>query len=92
MEENFNDLHTSIKKLEGSVLSLEKTVKKQTSFKRIFALSLVHGFGTAAGATVIFGLILALVLQVIKSIDYVPIINNLLSSQAIESVISKFTQ
>jgi len=35
---------------------------------------------------------LALLVKTISSIDYVPIINNLMSSEAIESFIAKFTQ
>ena len=92
MEENNTNLQDSILKLEKSISSSEEYERKQTSFGRIFTLALVRGFGTAVGATVIFGLILASIIQIVRSIDYVPIINNLLSSQAIESVINKFTQ
>ena len=92
MIENNKDLQKSISSLEESILKLEKKVQRQTSFRRNFALSLVRGFGTAVGATVIFGLAIAFTIQAVRSIDYVPIMNNLLNSQAIENVINKFTQ
>ena len=92
MVENYNKLKQSITNLEKSISKLEKRVAKQTSFKRNFTMSLVRGFGGAIGATVIFGLALALIIQIVRSIDYVPIINNILSSQAIESVIDRFTK
>ena len=92
MEENISGLQNSIDELDKSVSFLGEQVRRQNSYKRNFALSLLRGFSTAVGATVIFGLILASVVQAVRSIDYVPIINNLLSSEAIESVINKFTQ
>lgn len=91
MEENNQSLQQSINNLEKSVSSLEQVIKKQNSVRHSVALSLLRGFTTALGATVIFGISLALVIQIVRSIDYVPIINNILSSQAIESVINGFT-
>ena len=92
MPETNDRLQKSILSLEKSISNLEKRVQKQTSFRRNFAMSLVRGFGGAIGATVIFGLALALVIQIVRSINYVPLINNILNSQAIESVINRFTQ
>lgn len=92
MEENNLDLDNSIASLERSVERLEKKVIQVTSYKRVFFISLLHGFGTAVGATFIFGIIIASLVQAAKTIDYVPIINNLLNSQAIEAIINNFTQ
>jgi hypothetical protein len=92
MIENNDEFLKSIAQLEESVSSLEKKVKKQISFRRNFILAMVRGFGSVVGATVVFGLILAAIIQIVRGIDYVPIINNMLNSQAIENVINKFTQ
>ncbi len=92
MQENIGDLQASIDKLEKSVSFLGEQVRRQNSYRRNASLSLVRGFSTAVGATVIFGVILASLLQIVRSIDYVPIVNNLMSSEAIESIINKFTQ
>ena len=90
--DQLQSLQQSILKLEESISRLEEKVRRQTSLRRNFTLSLVKGLGSAVGATVIFALMLASVVQVIRSIDYVPIINNILSSQAIEDVVNRFTQ
>ncbi|NCO12095.1 MAG: hypothetical protein COZ34_00910 [Candidatus Pacebacteria bacterium CG_4_10_14_3_um_filter_34_15] len=92
MKESISDLQTSINELEKSVSFLGEQIRKQNSYRRNVSLSVVRGFSTAVGATVIFGVILALLVKTISSIDYVPIINNLMSSEAIESFIAKFTQ
>lgn len=78
--------------LETKITELTGQLKLQNSFKRNFLQSIVRGFGTALGATAVFGLVLALLFQVIRSIDYVPILNGFLSSQAVEDVIRRFTQ
>ncbi len=78
--------------LEEKIQQLTKQVKLQNSYKRNFTVGVVRGFGSALGATVVFGLVLAFVFQIIRSIDYVPVLNNILNSQAIEELIRKFTQ
>lgn len=71
---------------------LVRELEKQNSIARNFLIGIVRGFGTAIGATVVFGLVLAGFFQAIKSIDYVPILNTILSSQAVEELIHRFTQ
>lgn len=78
--------------LETKIAELTRQIKLQNSVRRNFLLSIVRGFGTALGATAVFGLVFALLFQVIRSIDYVPLLNNVLSSQAVEEVIRRFTQ
>ena len=78
--------------LEQKIEELTKQIKLQTSFKRNFLIAVLRGFATALGATVVFGIALALVFQLVRSIDYVPILNNILNSSAIEEVIYRFTQ
>lgn len=78
--------------LEQKIEELTRQIKLQTSFKRNFLMAVLRGFATALGATVVFALALALVFQLVRSIDYVPILNNVLNSSAIEEVIHRFTQ
>jgi len=88
-EENFGQ---SISNLEKSISSLEENIKKQTSLSRNFTISLVRGLGGAIGATVIFSIVFAFSIKVIQSIDYVPLLNNILSSKAIEDIVSNFAK
>ncbi|MBP7842664.1 hypothetical protein KA017_01535 [Candidatus Woesebacteria bacterium] len=77
--------------LEDKIQQLTKQVKLQNSYKRNFSIGIIRGFGSAIGATVVFGLVLAIFFQVVRSIDYVPILNTILNSQAIEELIRRFT-
>jgi len=78
--------------LEKKITELTKQIQMQNSFRRNFVIAVVRGLGSAIGATVVFGLGLAILFQIVRSIDYVPILNNILNSNAIEEVIHKFTQ
>ncbi len=78
--------------LEDKIQELTKQIKLQNSYKRNFSVVVVRGLGSAIGATFVFGLVLAGLFQVIKSVDYVPVLNNILNSQAIEELIRRFTQ
>jgi hypothetical protein len=80
------------KNLEQKIVELTKQIELQNSIKRSFLISILRGFATALGATVIFGIAIALVFQLVRSIDYVPLLNNILDSAAIEELIHRFTQ
>lgn len=80
------------KNLEQEIKELSQHMKLQNSLRRNFVISIVRGFGSALGATVVFGLVIAFLFQIVRSIDYVPILNGILNSQAIEEVIKRFTQ
>lgn len=78
--------------LEQKIQALTKQIEKQNSFKRNFFISIFRGLGGAIGATIIFGIGIAVIIQITRSIDYVPILNNILNSKAIESIINRFIQ
>ncbi len=90
MNDKEAELQRSLLKLEKSISKLDARVKRQTSFRRNFIMALLHGFAGAVGATIIFGLSIVLLVRIVRSIDYVPIINNIVNSQAVETVINKF--
>lgn len=77
--------------LEKKIEELTKQIKRQNSLRRNFLISVLKGFAGALGATVVFGIAVALVFQIVRSIDYVPILNNILNSMAIEEFILRFT-
>ena len=77
--------------LEDKIQELTKQIQLQNSYKRNFMMGIIRGFGAAVGATVVFGLALAILFQIVRTIDYVPVLNNILNSQAIEELIRRFT-
>ena len=79
------------KELEEMIDALTKQITIQNSLQRNLLVAVARGFASAIGATVVFGLVLAGLFQIVRSIDYVPILNNILNSQAIEEVIKRFT-
>lgn len=92
MTPNEQELQTTIERLEVEVSALTQQFKSFNSARRNFSLSVLRGFGSALGATVVFGLALAVVAQLIQSVDYVPILNGILNSEAIEELVRKFSQ
>lgn len=76
--------------LEKALQVLNIELQKQNSFLRSFLLGLVKGFAMSIGATVVFALVFALLFQFARTVDYVPIINSFLTSQAVEEVLNNF--
>lgn len=81
-----------VTELQKEVAQLRKQFENFNSFPRNFAIAILRGFASAIGATLVFGLAIAFLIQIIRSIDYVPILNNILNSGAIEEIIQKFAQ
>lgn len=76
--------------LKEEIELLRHELRRQNSFSRLFFHSVLRGLFTAIGATVVTALVFALVFQIVRSIDYVPIINGLLDSRALEAVLNRF--
>lgn len=80
------------KNFEKQIAKLTQQIEQQNSLQKNFLVGIFRGLGTALGATVVFGLVLAGVFHMIRSIDYVPLLNTILSSEAVEELIRRFTQ
>lgn len=91
MNDSEKSLQQSVDDLESRVGELVAQVKVYNSTRRSLWMAVLRGFASAIGATVVFGIVLAIVFQVIRSLDYVPIINTILNSDAIEEIVKQFT-
>lgn len=85
-----SDLEKELNLLRTEVADLHTQFRQFNSFRRNFSVAIVRGFASALGATVVFGLALASLIQIVRSIDYVPILNDILNSGAIEEIIKRF--
>jgi hypothetical protein len=92
MTQQEKELQSTIVRLEKEVAILTEQFKNFNSIRRNFFIAVLRGFASALGATVVFGLAIALVIQIVRSIDYVPLLNGIMNSGAIEEVIQKFSQ
>ena len=77
------------KTLETEISKLTTQVARQNSLKRIFFISVLRGFATALGATLVFSLVIAWLVSFLQKIDYVPLITNILNSPAFETLVGK---
>jgi hypothetical protein len=75
---NDSDLNTNIEELV-------RLLKKRTSFKRNFLLSIVSGIGSAIGAVLIGGLIVGLIAS---NLDKVPFVEDFFPTNQIEEYIN----
>lgn len=62
---------------------LNNNLRKQLSFKRNFLMSMLNGVGYAIGATLIAGVVIAILSASIRSIQDVPVLKNLLTQETI---------
>lgn len=64
--------------------ALNSNIKKQISFKRNFFLSIVSGIGYTIGATIVAGIVIAILSWTINSIEDVPVLNKLIDSTKLQ--------
>ncbi len=67
-------------KLNNNLKQLNENLDKSNSFLHTFARGIVQGIATAIGATIIAGFLIALLTQIVKSIDDVPFLKALIDS------------
>ncbi len=60
-------MDNSFEKIESEISRLNTLLEKRVSFKRMFLLGVVHGLGTALGATIVAGIFIALMIKVIQT-------------------------
>ena len=58
-------------------------LEKRISFKRMFFLGITHGLGSAIGTTIIAGILVALLLRFVQSVENVPFLNQYVQSDEI---------
>lgn len=80
------------KNLEEQLEILNRRLHKRTSPRYLFFYSLVQGIGQTLGATIVAGLVFFLVVQIVASIDYLPVINRFVSSEGVREVFRSFEQ
>jgi len=70
--------------LEIQLTILNQRLQKKTSFKYLFAFAIVQGIGYVIGATLIAGLMVAIVARLVVTIDDVPFLNQIITSEQMQ--------
>ncbi len=70
--------------LENQLTILNQRLQKKTSFKYLFAFAIVQGIGYVIGATLIAGLMVAIVARLVVTIDDVPFLNQIITSEQMQ--------
>lgn len=86
MHNNEPDKEILLKKLNW----IEREMKKQNSLKRIIPQSIFKGALASFGATIVFGIILIILAQLIKSAGQIPILNNIIEKTKLEKVVDSY--
>ncbi len=66
--------------LEQQVTKLNANIEKQLSFRHNFINAIVYGVGYAMGASIVAGIIIALLTWTINSVHDIPVIGKLVGS------------
>lgn len=74
--------------LDTQLTKLNHNLSKQLSFKRNLLMSIVSGVGYALGASLIAGLVIAILSWSIDSIQDVPVLNKIFSSQELQQTLN----
>ena len=69
-----------IKELNQNIENLIVVIKRANSFRYVFLRGVLWGLGSAVGATVVAVIIVAILSSIIRSINDVPILNNIINN------------
>jgi hypothetical protein len=76
--------------VKKNLAKISRSLTKKTSYKHNFTMSIVTGIGAAIGATIVFGIIITLMSQVmVKSADY-PKLNELFNALGLPTVVENY--
>ena len=79
-----DQLLMEVESLTEQIRKLNAKLYKQTTPKYVFIHALVAGIGSAVGATLIAGMVIAVLAQTIHTIEDVPIIGNIVRNDIIQ--------
>ncbi|MDD3647510.1 MAG: DUF5665 domain-containing protein [Candidatus Dojkabacteria bacterium] len=78
-----------VKKLNKNMKKLEETIDRSVSLKWNLLKGIVNGVGYAIGATIIFGILIAILSKTINTVEDIPVLNTILENIRIEGVIEE---
>lgn len=80
-------------KLESQQLehlkNIEKRLYRLTSMRWLFLMGLVRGVSTVIGATVVAGIVFALLARMLSSMNNIPILDTLIKQSGVEGVVTE---
>lgn len=86
------EMTKKIENLEAQLALLNQNLYKQTALKFIIFHSIIRGICYALGATIIAGAVLGFGFRIVSTIDYVPILNQMLSSEEVRDLLRSFKE
>lgn len=73
--------------LKQSIDRLDRSIRQQNSLSRVFVRAIVAGVGSALGASLVAGIVVVLLARILQTIDYIPFISGVISSQEIQDAL-----
>lgn len=70
--------------LEGQLEKLNKRIGRQVDLRWVFARGVVTGLATVLGATLLAGIIIALIMQTLDSVNQIPFVGDLIDREMVE--------
>lgn len=73
--------------MNHNLVKVAKQLEKANSFKLLFIRGIIMGVGTAIGATIIAGIVIAMLVKFLNVAESFPILNDLLKQSNIQEMI-----
>lgn len=77
------------KDLEQALMELSKRVKRSNSLWWVLIRGLLTGVATALGATIVAGLLVWLLYQVVSTLEFIPIVNDLIEQTPLAELLEQ---
>ncbi|MCB9801272.1 MAG: hypothetical protein H6773_03755 [Pseudomonadales bacterium] len=76
-----SDLEKELKALDKQLQVLNERMRKANSVRYRFFMAVIQGFGVALGGTIVAYIIITILVETLRQINYIPIINMIFDSE-----------
>lgn len=76
-----SDLEKELKALDKQLHVLNERMRKANSLRNRFFMAVIQGFGVALGGTIVAYIIITILVETLRQINYIPIINMIFDSE-----------
>lgn len=87
--ESTNTNDKELRALKKSVNALAKELRHQNSKKYQFGIGIIIGLGRALGATVVFALLIAALVQFVRTAENIPFLNTLTEKSGLHDFVEQ---
>lgn len=80
-----------IRELIQNIKEMNDRLRKLNSLRHRFAVGVLQGFGVALGGTIVAYIIISILIETLRQVNYIPVINMIFDSEYFRIFVSRLT-